>query len=110
MADLKKKRSHGRQSSTASTEEDGQYKIHGSDDFDKAVIQIQRKLDLISHEYKKQDNFNPLEHVIDIMKASNNKERKKELIMNCKAMDKSMETIVKGIFLLKEKRQRIDSL
>lgn len=96
MSDLKRKRSHGRQFSGASTDDDGQYKNNSAEDFDKAVIQIQRKLDIIPHEYKKKDDFNPLEHVIDIMKATNHKERKKELIVNCKAMDKAMETIVKG--------------
>lgn len=70
---------------------------HNYEDFDKAIIQIRRRLDVIPHEYKKTENFNPLEHVIEIMKASNSKERKKELVSNCKAMDKAMEMIVKGI-------------
>lgn len=66
------------------------------EDFDKAILHIQRKLDQIPTQYKQSSTvFNPLEQVIDMMKSSNLKERKKDLDTNVRTLDKAMESIVK---------------
>lgn len=68
------------------------------EDFDKTILHIQRKLDTIPTQYKQQSGvFNPLEQVIDMMKSSNLKERKKELDTNVRTLDKAMESVVKGM-------------
>lgn len=67
------------------------------EDFDKTILHIQRKLDQIPRQYKEDsEKFNPLEQVIDMMKSSSLKDRKKELDTNVKTLDKSMESIVRG--------------
>lgn len=88
---------HRRQLSSATdtvvkdAKEDGK-----TEDFDKAIIHIQRKLDQIPQQYKKSSSeFNPLEQVIDMMKSTNLKERKKDLDINVRTLDKAMESIVK---------------
>lgn len=69
----------------------------GAQDFDKAILHIQRKLDQIPRQYKEaSEKFNPLEQVIEMMKSSNLKERKRELDNNVKTLDKAMESIVRG--------------
>jgi hypothetical protein len=86
---------HRRQVSSADqtiAKEDGK-----PEDFDKTILHIQRKLDQIPSQYKQQSEvFNPLEQVIDMMKSSNLKERKKDLDANVRTLDKAMESVVKA--------------
>lgn len=91
---------HRRQQSSADSsisKDDGAPK---AEDFDKTILHIQRKLDQIPRQYKEPSEvFNPLEQVIEMMKSSNLKERKRELDNNVKTLDKAMESIVRGTLL-----------
>jgi chromosome segregation ATPase len=90
---------HRRQVSSADTsitKEEGK-----TEDFDKTILHIQRKLDQLPAQYKQSSTaFNPLEQVIDMMKSTNLKERKKDLDTNVRTLDKAMESIVKGTFFI----------
>lgn len=72
---------------------------HG-DASDGEIRKIQRTLDKIPKPYHKNEGFNSLEHVIDILKADDIEGRRKELELDCFEMDAAMEKIV-GSTLMK---------
>jgi len=72
---------------------------HGTGEFEKEVRQIHTLLDRIPAPFKEED-FNPLIHVIDIMRAADMKDRKKQLETDCTAVEKAMETIVACTFAI----------
>lgn len=89
---------HRRQQSSADSSIGRDENAPRGEDFDKTILHIQRKLDQIPRQYKEtSERFNPLEQVIDMMKSSNLKERKRELDGNVKTLDKAMESIVRGM-------------
>jgi hypothetical protein len=61
---------------------------------DSEIRKIQRVLDRIPSDYKRAEDFNSLEHVIEILKSDDIDDRRARLENDVYEMDTSMETIV----------------
>eukprot|EP01122_Echinamoeba_exundans_P013216 TRINITY_DN5727_c1_g1_i1.p1 TRINITY_DN5727_c1_g1~~TRINITY_DN5727_c1_g1_i1.p1 ORF type:complete len:1196 (+),score=222.83 TRINITY_DN5727_c1_g1_i1:69-3656(+) len=90
-----KKSSSNSRASKRLSQERGSLLAGGSGDIaDSEIRKIQRVLDRIPSDFKKTEDFNSLEHVIEILKSDDIDDRRARLENDVYEMDTSMETIV----------------